>query len=63
MKKAPGFQQPQLFHKVMTLLERHHIRLPVLRFIIDLFDKQVLRDIVLDDDEEDYDTTLHEVQS
>lgn len=37
----------------MKLLEAHHFRLPVLRFVIDLFDKRVLRSIVLDEEEED----------
>ncbi len=35
----------------MALLEAHHYRLPVRRFIIDLFDKDVMRRIVLDDEE------------
>lgn len=39
----------------MTILEAHHFRLPVCRFVIDLFDKRVMRQIVLEeeDDEED----------
>ena len=51
-KKPHGFQEPQLFYKVMTLLERHHYRLPVRRFVIDLFDKNLMRRIVLEDDSE-----------
>lgn len=51
-KKPEGFQQPQLFHKVMSILERHHFRLLVRRFVIDLFDKNVMRRIVLEDDSE-----------
>ncbi|KAL1614509.1 hypothetical protein SLS54_009682 [Diplodia seriata] len=27
-KKAPGFQKPAMFHKVMAILELHHFRLP-----------------------------------
>lgn len=50
-KNAPGFSSPAFFLKVMALLERHHIRLPVLRFVIDLFDYAVLRQIVLDESE------------
>lgn len=59
-KKAPGFQQPQLFHKVMRILEQHHFRLPVLRFVIDLFGKRVLRQIVLEEesDDEDFESTI-----
>ncbi|KAF2144905.1 uncharacterized protein K452DRAFT_349286 [Aplosporella prunicola CBS 121167] len=50
-KKAVGFTKPALFHKVMAILESHHFRLPVCRFVIDLFDRDVLRQIVLEDEE------------
>ncbi|KAI9820272.1 MAG: hypothetical protein M1827_005894 [Pycnora praestabilis] len=50
-KKAVGFQQPQLFRKVMRILECHHFRLQVQRFVIDLFDKSVLRKIVLEEED------------
>jgi rapamycin-insensitive companion of mTOR len=55
-KKAPGFKQVTLFRKVITIIESHHFRLPVRRFVIDLFDKSVLRQIVLDEEssEEDF---------
>ncbi|EON65297.1 hypothetical protein W97_04535 [Coniosporium apollinis CBS 100218] len=70
-RKAPGFQKPSLFHKVMAILESHHFRLPVCRFVIDLFDKSVLRQIVLEiendsdeegaeDDDEDEDSDEEE---
>ena len=45
----------------MQILEAHHFRLPACRFVLDLFDKRVLRQIVLeeeddeDDDDEDED--------
>lgn len=52
-KKASGFQKPVMFHKVMEVLESHHFRLPVCRFVIDLFDKRVLRQIVLEEDDDD----------
>lgn len=52
-KKAPGFRQSQLFRKVMTILECHHFRLPVRRFVIDLFDRSVMRQIVLDEESSD----------
>lgn len=62
-KKAAGFGQAQLFRKVMSIFDGHHFRLPVLRFVIDLFDKGVLRQIVLDDEsDDDFDTTLKEEQ-
>lgn len=52
-KKAPGLHEPRFFRKVMGILEAHRYRLPVRRFIIDLFEKSVMRRIVLDDDEMD----------
>lgn len=36
----------------MNLLERHHYRLLVRRFVIDLFDKNLMRRVVLEDDSE-----------
>lgn len=54
-KKVPGFQSPILFRKVMILLSSHAYRIPQYRFVIDLFDKTVLRKIVLEDDDEDDD--------
>ncbi|KAI9791028.1 MAG: hypothetical protein M1833_001718 [Piccolia ochrophora] len=50
-RKPPDFRSPQLFHKVMSILQSRNYRLPVRRFIIDLFDKSVLRRIVLDEEE------------
>lgn len=52
-KKAPGLREPRFFRKVMTILEAHPYRLPVRRFIIDLFDKSVMRRLVLDDEDDD----------
>ncbi|KAH0542832.1 hypothetical protein FGG08_002786 [Glutinoglossum americanum] len=46
-KKLANFKDPRLFRKVMTMLECHHYRLPARRFLIDLFDKSVMRQIVL----------------
>jgi hypothetical protein len=51
-KKAPGFAKPALFHKVMQVLEAHHFRLPACRFVLDLFDKSVLQQIVLEEEEQ-----------
>lgn len=53
MKKAPGLGKPALFHKVMQILSHHHYRLPACRFVIDLFDKSVMRKIVLDENDSD----------
>jgi hypothetical protein len=57
-KNAPGFKQAKLFKKILLLLECHQFRLGMRRFAIDLFDKSVMRRIVLDEessDEEDDD--------
>ena len=37
----------------MQILEAHHFRLPACRFILDLFDKRVLQQIVLDEEEDE----------
>lgn len=36
----------------MQILEAHHFRLPACRFILDLFDKRVLEQIVLEEEDE-----------
>jgi rapamycin-insensitive companion of mTOR len=55
---APGFRQPQLFRKVMSLLECNHYRLPIRRLVLELFDKSVLRRVVFDEDEDDVDDDI-----
>ncbi|OTB07142.1 hypothetical protein M426DRAFT_53909 [Hypoxylon sp. CI-4A] len=52
-KKAPGFRQPALFRKVMSMLECHHFRLPDRHLVIELFDKSVLRHIVFGEESSD----------
>ena len=54
VRKVPSLRSASLFHKVMATLAAHHYRLPACRFVIDLFDKSVLRKVVLEEsDEED----------
>lgn len=49
--KAPElFTSATLFRQIMLMLEKHNFRLPVRRFLIDLFDKTVMRRIVLEED-------------
>ena len=48
-KKASGFRQVSLFKKILLVLECHQFRLGIRRFAIDLFDKNVMRQIVLDE--------------
>jgi rapamycin-insensitive companion of mTOR len=55
VKKVPGFRQPELFKKIMTLLESHHFRLGVRHFVAELFDRSVLRRIVFEEDSSDED--------
>ncbi|KAI4750330.1 hypothetical protein E4T52_17091 [Aureobasidium sp. EXF-3400] len=54
-KKAPGFKSPDLFLKVLDILTSHRYKLPACRFVLDLFERSVLRRLVLDeeDDEEE----------
>lgn len=54
-KKLPNFNHPALFRKVMTLLESSHFRVNVRRFVIELFDRSVLRRIVFEEDSDDED--------
>ncbi|KAL5426626.1 hypothetical protein PMIN04_001785 [Paraphaeosphaeria minitans] len=56
-KRAPGFTKPTIFHKVMHILEAHHFRLPACRFVLDLFDKSVLPQIVLEEEEQSEEST------
>jgi hypothetical protein len=56
VKKTHHFSSPILFRRVMEILEQHRFHLPVCRFVLDLFDRGVLRRVVLeesDDDEEE----------
>lgn len=50
LKSPELFSSVSLFKKVLLILEGHNFRLPARRFILDSFDKDVLRRIVLDDD-------------
>jgi hypothetical protein len=52
------FQRTTLFLRVLAILETHHFRLPVCRFVIDLFDKKVMRQIVLEEDVDDLDDAV-----
>lgn len=37
----------------MLILEAHHFRLPACRFVLDLFEKRVLEQIVLEEEDEE----------
>ncbi|EQB56253.1 hypothetical protein CGLO_03753 [Colletotrichum gloeosporioides Cg-14] len=39
-----------MFKRIMTMLEYNHYRLPIRRMVIEMFDKNVLRRIVFDED-------------
>jgi hypothetical protein len=52
-KRPDGFRQPQLFRRVMALMERNHYRLDIRRDIVKLFDKNMLRQIVFDEESGD----------
>jgi len=55
-KKPELFKSVAVFRRVMYIFECHRFRLPVMRFVIDMFDKNVMRQLVLeeeDDDDED----------
>ena len=52
-KSPEQFNSVALFRKVMRVLENYNFRLQVRRFVIDLFDKAIMRRIVLEDDLEE----------
>ena len=62
-KKAPGFSKPAMFHKVMQILDAHHFRLPACRFVLDLFDKRVLQQIVFEEEEDEEEEDSSESES
>lgn len=47
----------------MQILEAHHFRLPACRFVLDLFDKRVLQQIVLEEEDEQDDDESSESDS
>lgn len=47
-----AFKQVSLFKKTLVLLESHHYRLWQRQFILDLFDKGIIRRIVREEDTE-----------
>lgn len=49
-KHPECFRQVALFRKTLMILESHHYRLPARRFALDLFDKSVMRRVVLEED-------------
>lgn len=52
-QKAPGFRQPAMFQRVLGLLETRHYKLTDRHMIIELFDKNMLRRIVYEEDSSD----------
>ncbi|KAL1585605.1 hypothetical protein WHR41_05948 [Cladosporium halotolerans] len=51
-KKAPGFASEALFRRALDVLSGHRFGVQQWRFVIDLFEKGVLRRIVLEEDED-----------
>ena len=47
------FTSVDLFRKTLAILASHHYRLQARQFILDLFDKGVMRKLVLEEDIED----------
>lgn len=52
-RKPSAFRSTRFFKLVMGAMEWNHYRLGVRRMVIDLFDKNVMRQIVFDEDEDD----------
>ena len=53
LKTPAVFSSVPLFRMIMSILECHTFRLPVRRFVIDLFDKDLLRQIVLEEESDE----------
>ncbi|KAL8951614.1 MAG: hypothetical protein Q9222_002414 [Ikaeria aurantiellina] len=51
MRHPEAFASTELYRKVRDVLGNHNFRLPIRRFLLDLFDRNVMRNIVLDEDE------------
>lgn len=51
-KHPSTFTRVPLFRKTLVVLESHQYRLQARQFILDLFDKSVMRQVVLDEDSE-----------
>ena len=49
-RHGTAFTSVKLFQKTLFILESHHYRLQARQFILDLFDKNVMRSIVLEED-------------
>lgn len=58
-KKPSGFADPQMFRRVVALMETHHYRLGARR-MLELFERSVLRAVVFGDDEDDEDDDADE---
>ncbi len=56
-KQPASFRRARVFRKAIAVLESHHFRLLMCRYVIDLFDKRVLRQVVLEEDEEEEETS------
>ena len=52
-KNPDCFSSVTLFRNVMSVLEKHGYRLHVRRFVLDLFEPEVMRRVVLGDDVDD----------
>ncbi|OAQ66715.2 cytosolic regulator Pianissimo [Pochonia chlamydosporia 170] len=52
-RRPNAFRSTDFFKKVMGLMEWNHYRLGIRRLVIDLFEKNVMRQIVFGDDESD----------
>jgi rapamycin-insensitive companion of mTOR len=52
-KKVAGLRSPVVFKQVLEVLSGHKYKLVACRFVFDLFDRGVLRKLVLDEEDED----------
>jgi rapamycin-insensitive companion of mTOR len=53
VKRPELFKSTAIFPRIMYIFECYNFRLPVIRFVIDMFDKDVMRQIVLEEGTDD----------
>lgn len=61
--RPSAFQSKDFFKMIMGAMEWNHYRLGVRRMVMDLFDKNVMRQVVFDEEDEDSDSSDNESDS
>lgn len=57
VKQPTYFAETEMFKRTLVILESHHYRLQARHYILNLFNKGLMRRIILDEEMEENDTT------